>query len=93
MEQKNYIINLLNIQDKNITIDKIEFNNNTYSIFMSGSYAAGYPNMNFPHPVPMEMRVDRNDIYTIIANIGTNNGHFISNITLPKINFTSQELH
>ena len=37
MEQKNYIINLLNIQDKNITIDKIEFNNNTYSIYLKQS--------------------------------------------------------
>lgn len=35
MEQKNYIINLLNIQDKNLALIKIEFKNNTYFIFLS----------------------------------------------------------
>ncbi len=68
------------------------YNNNTYSIFMSGPYAAGYPNMNFPYPVPMEMRVDRNDIYTVMANLSTNNGYLIVNITLPKIDFISQAI-
>lgn len=35
MEQKNYIINLLNIQDKYLILNKIEFTNNTYSIYLS----------------------------------------------------------
>ena len=35
MEQKNYIINLLNIQDKYLILNKIEFINNTYSIYLS----------------------------------------------------------
>lgn len=37
MEQKNYIINLLNIQDKYIVLIKIEFKNNSYFIFLSES--------------------------------------------------------
>ena len=37
MEQKNYIINLLNIQDKHLVLIKIEFKNNTYYIYLSES--------------------------------------------------------
>lgn len=35
MEQKNYIINLLNIQEKYLILNKIDFTNNTYSIYLS----------------------------------------------------------
>ena len=34
MEQKNYIINLLNLQDKHIFLEKIEFINNTFFIYL-----------------------------------------------------------
>ena len=34
MEQKNYIINLLNLQDKHIFLEKIEFINNTFFIHL-----------------------------------------------------------